>query len=62
MRAYGIFKDNFLAADLIDMESLSSLNRDVKYLWCVIDSFIKYAWVKPLKDKNAKTFRHGFIK
>ena len=32
MRAYGIFKDNFWAADLIDMESLSSLNRDVKYL------------------------------
>ena len=62
MRAYGIFKDNFWAVDLIDMESLSSLNRDIKYLWCVIDSFFKYAWVKPLKDKNDKTFRHGFIK
>ena len=23
--------------------------------------FTKYAWVKPLKDKKAKTFLHGFV-
>ena len=34
------------------MGSFSSNNKKVKYLLCVIDVFTKYAWVKPLKDKN----------
>ena len=38
------------------MESLSSKNKNVKYLLCVINHFIKYACVKPLKDKVGKTF------
>ena len=29
---------------------------------CIIDVFIKYTWVKPLKDKNAKTVLYGFIR
>ena len=32
----------------------------MKFLLCVIDVFTKYAWVKPLKDKKAKTVLHGF--
>ena len=31
------FKDNILAADLAEMGSLSSKNKNVKYLLCVID-------------------------
>ena len=31
------FKDNIWAADLAEMESLSSKNESVKYLLCVID-------------------------
>ena len=27
----------------------------------MIDVFIKYAWVKPLKDKKSKPVPHGFI-
>ena len=38
------------------MKSLSSKNKNVKYLSCVIDIFTKYAWVKPLKNKNVKQF------
>ena len=34
------------------MGSLSSKNKNVKYLLYVVDAFTKYAWVKPLKDKN----------
>ena len=34
------------------MESLSSKNKNVKYLLCVIDVFTRYACVKPLEDKN----------
>ena len=30
------------------MGSLSSRNKNVKYLLCGIDVFTKYAWVKPL--------------
>ena len=36
------------------MGSLSSNNSRVKYLLCVIDFFMKYACVKPLKDKKTK--------
>ena len=44
------------------MESLSSKNKNVKYLLCVIDVFIKYARVKLLKDKKCKTVLKAFIK
>ena len=44
----------FCAADLAEMESLSSKNFGVKYLLCVIDVFAKQAWVKPLVDEKAK--------
>ena len=37
------------------MGSSSSQNQGVKYLSYVIDLFTKYVWVKPLKDKKAKT-------
>ena len=42
------------------MGSLSSFNR-VKYLLSAIDFSAKYAWVKPLKDKKAKTILHAVI-
>ena len=43
------------------MGSLSSKNKNVKYLLCVIDAFTKYTWVKPLKDKKGKTVLNAFI-
>ena len=42
------------------MGSLSSNNRNVKCLLCVIDVFTKYLKAKPLKSKKAKT-AHSFI-
>ena len=44
------------------MGSLSSNNKNVKYLLCVVDVFTKYAWAKPLKDKKGKTVLNAFIK
>ena len=41
---------------------MSSKNKSVKYLLCVIDVFTKYAWVNPLKDKRCKTVLNAFIK
>ena len=43
------FKDKIWASDLAEMVSLSSKNKNVKYLLYVIDVFTKYAWVKHLK-------------
>ena len=42
-RVYTRFKGNVWAVDLAEMESLSTNNKIVKYLLCVIDVFTKYA-------------------
>ena len=34
------------------MQLISKFNKGFKFLLCVIDSFSKYAWVAPLKDKG----------
>ena len=60
-KVYARFKDNICVADLVEMRSLSSFNQSVKYLLFVIDLFTKYARVKPLQDKKAKTVLHAFI-
>ena len=49
-----------MVADLAKTESLSSFDHGIKYLLCVTDVFAKDAWVKPLKDKEAKTVYHSF--
>ena len=59
---YARLKDNIWAADLAEMRSLSSKNKNVKYFLCVINVFIKYAWVKPFKEAKGKTVLPAFIK
>ena len=44
------------------MGSLSSKNRNIKYLLCVTDAFTKCTWGKPLKVKKGKTVLNAFIK
>ena len=60
-KVYARFKDNVWAADLAEMGSLSSKNKNVKNLLCIINVFNKYTWVKSLKDKKGKTFLDAFI-
>ena len=48
------FKDNIWAADLDELGFLSSKNKIIKYLLCVIGVVSKHAWVKPLETKKAK--------
>ena len=50
-----------MAANWAEMGTLSSKNRGLEYLLCLIDGFIKYAWVKPLKDKKAKSVLNGGV-
>ena len=52
-KLYARFKDNIWAADLAEMKSLFSKNKNVKYL---LYAFTKYAWIKPLKDKKGNIY------
>lgn len=46
--------------DLMDMSWLSKFNDDKKYLLNIIDCFSRYAWVFPLKTKNANEIVEAF--
>ena len=61
-KVYARIKDNIWAGDLAEMGSLSSKNKNVKYLLYVIDVSSKYEWVKPLKGKKVETVLNDFIK
>ena len=61
-KVYARFKDNTWPADLAEMGSLPSKNKNVKYLFCVKNVFTKYAWVKSSKDKKGKIVLNAFIK
>ena len=59
---YVRFKEIIFAPDLAGMESSSSFYGGDKYLLFIIDVCIKYAWVKPLKDKKLKLFSMVLVK
>ena len=44
------------------MYSLSKYNKGIKYLLCAIDSFSKYVWVIPIKDKKRTSIVDAFKK
>ena len=45
-----------LSPELTEMEPLFSINKNVRYLLCVIDVYTKCALVEPLKVKKIKLF------
>ena len=49
------FKDNISGNDLADMQLISTFNKGFRFLLCVIDIFVKYAWVFPLEDEKCVT-------
>ena len=59
---YSAFKDNIWGADLADMQLISKFNKGFRFLLCVIDTFSKYAWVVPLKDKKGVSIANAFQK
>ena len=61
-KVYSLFRDNIWGVDLADMQSLSRYNKGIKYLLCAINSFSKYAWIIPLKDKKGRNIINGFQK
>ena len=56
IKVYSTFKDNFWGADLADMQLISKFNKGLS----VIDSFSKYVWVVPLKDKKGVGIINAF--
>jgi len=52
--------DEIWAADLAEMQSFSKSNRGVRYLLKVIDMFLKFGWMLPLKDKTGKSVADVF--
>ena len=54
-KVYSFFKDNIFGADLVDMQLISKYNKGFRFLLCVIDTYGKYAWVVPLKEKKGIT-------
>ena len=47
--------DKIWAADLADMTAFKDYNEGVNFLLLVIDTFSKYGWIVPLKNKKAQT-------
>jgi len=56
------FNNDIWTADLIDYSTISSQNKNYKYLLCVIDIYSRYAFVFPLKDKKGSTILNEFKK
>ena len=61
-KIYSSFKDNIWGADFAGMQLISKFNKGIRLLLCATDSFSKYAWVIPLKDKKGVTIVNAFRK
>ena len=44
------------------MQLISNFNKGFRFLLCVIDTFSKYAWIIPLKDKKGIAITNAFQK
>ena len=61
-KVYSSFRDNIWGVNLADMQSLSKYNKGIKYLFCAINLFSKYAWVVQLRDKRGICVVNAFQK
>ena len=62
---YSSFIDNIWGAALTDMQLISTFDKGIRFLLCLIDMFSKYAWVISFKDKKnitiTNTFQNNFL-
>lgn len=54
--------DDLWQADLVEMGNYSTINKGMKYLLTVIDTFSKYAWTEAVKTKGAYDVCKAFTK
>lgn len=57
---YKHFKRYQFQMDLVEVQHLANKNSGTRYLLNCIDIFTRYAFVRPLKDKNARTVLDAF--
>ncbi|XP_052794459.1 uncharacterized protein LOC128227719 [Mya arenaria] len=53
-------KDDLWMADLVDMVKFEKWNDDYKYILLVIDTFSKYVWLRPLRQKTVEEVTDAF--
>ena len=51
-KEHSFFIDNIWGADFADMQLISTFNKRIRFLLCVINIFSKYVWVIPSKNKK----------
>ena len=62
-KVYSSFIDNIWDVDLADMQLISNFNEGFPFLLCTDDTYSKYAWVVPSKDrKGIITIANAFQK
>ena len=54
-KAIVLSNNDIWTADIVDYSRLSKLNKNYKYLLCIMDIYSRYAFVFPLKDKKGST-------
>jgi len=60
-KTFSVGIDDLWQADLVDLTFLSRHNDNYCFLLTIIDVFIKYAWVLPLRNKSGITVRDAFV-
>ena len=59
-KEHSFFIDNIWGADFADMQLISTFNKRIRFLLCVINIFSKYVWVIPSKNKKGTTITNVF--
>ena len=59
-KEHSFFIDNIWGADFADMQLISTFNKRICFLLCVINIFSKYVWVIPSKNKKGTTITNVF--
>ena len=52
--------DDCWTADLMDAKKWMSVNRQYRYILCVLDVFSRFCWARALKQKNAEALLSAF--
>lgn len=52
--------DDLWQADLVDMQEYSKVNKGYKYILLIIDTYSKFAWAVPVKNKTGKEIASAF--
>lgn len=60
-RIISLHRDYQWAADLADMSAYAKQNNGFRFILTVIDTFTKFLWLKPIKNKKPETVRVAML-